>query len=94
MVLQYISMQYFNYEWPLLLAFSIYSVWWIVFAKMLSIHLGSLVSKYGYLDGGASRDHIPDTETSWTGVRADLPHYSLTATLSEVFLINYTSVLV
>ena len=68
MIVQYISMK-MGYTWPLPVAFAIYSVWFIIGARMLSLRMKALIAQYGYLDQKSPRNHTPDVRTSWTAVR-------------------------
>lgn len=70
--MQFVSMK-LGYTWSLPVAFTIYALYWGLFAKMLASRLGSLVKEHGYLDQKTSRDHIPDIKTTWTGVSSRLP---------------------
>lgn len=68
MIVQYVSMK-MGYTWPLLVASTIYSVWLIIFAKMMSLRLKALIAEHGYLDQKSPRNHTPDGKTSLTAVR-------------------------
>lgn len=67
-VLQYISMQYFHYSWPLPVAFLIYSLCFIAFAASMLKHMNALGEKHGFLDGQFSRDGVPDIRLTSTAV--------------------------
>lgn len=67
MVTQYISMK-MGYAWSLPIAFSIYAVWSLIFARMLCLRLKVLTAEHGYLDQKSPRDHTPDAKTSLTAV--------------------------
>ena len=73
-IAQYISMKR-GYTWSPAFTFAIYAIWFLIFAKMLSLRLKALIAEYGYLDPKSPRNHTPDTRTSWTVVRilCDLP---------------------
>lgn len=67
-IVQYISMK-MGYTWPLPVAFALYSIWFFIGAKMLSLRMKALIAEHGYLDQKSPRNHPPDGKTSWTAVR-------------------------
>lgn len=74
LVLQYASMKYLDYSWPLPVAFAIYSISFIAFAINMLHHFNSIAEKHGFLDGQAPRDDVPDVRLTSTAV-SHLPHY-------------------
>jgi hypothetical protein len=84
MIVQYISMK-MGYTWPLPVAFAIYSVWFFIGAKMLSLRMKALIAEHGYLDQKSPRNHTPDAKTSWTAVRILRATVLPTSVLSDMF---------
>lgn len=60
LVLQYISMRYLDYSWPVWLAFIIYTVSLAIFGDMLFSHVNTLVRRHGSFDSHVARQMIPD----------------------------------
>jgi len=66
---QYVSMTYFNYSWPVLVAFTIYSVSATLFSFIMLFHFNRILAKHGFLDAEHARDGIPDAKLNLTIVR-------------------------
>ena len=69
MAIQHISMRYYHFVWHKWLAMAIYSLYLIVFALIMLLHMNALAEKHGFLDGHARRDNIPDLRVTPTLVR-------------------------
>lgn len=63
---QYVSMKYFNYTWPLPLAFAIYATSATLFSFFMLFHFHRLSKTHGFLDAEHTRDGIPDAKLNWT----------------------------
>lgn len=70
---QYISMTYFNYSWPIPLAFTIYSVSATLFSFVMLFHFNRILAKHGFLDAQHARDGIPDAKLNLTIVSSNPP---------------------
>ncbi|KAF9520999.1 hypothetical protein BS47DRAFT_1335092, partial [Hydnum rufescens UP504] len=58
--IQYISIKYFDFSWPMWMAVVVYSLAFFVFGMMTTLHMNTLALKHGFLDGQVPRDGIPD----------------------------------
>ncbi|KAF8309902.1 hypothetical protein DL93DRAFT_1689297 [Clavulina sp. PMI_390] len=65
-VIQYISMTYFNLSWSLPFAFVFYSTVATLFSFVMLFHFKAITAKHGFLDASHSRDGIPDSKLNGT----------------------------
>ncbi|KAF8306146.1 hypothetical protein DL93DRAFT_2120508 [Clavulina sp. PMI_390] len=59
-LLQYISMRFLNYSWPVPLAFVLYAFSFLGFSDDMANEFNRLSEKHGFLDGEKLRDNVPD----------------------------------
>lgn len=65
-------MKYFNYSWPLPVAFAVYSLTFVAFAVNMLHRFNNLGAKWGFLDGQSPRDGVPDVRLTSTAVRSTI----------------------
>lgn len=68
MIVHYVSMRFLNLKWDAWFAGLVYTSYLFVMGARMTQHMGSLILKHGFLDGGVPRDNIPDARVRSTVV--------------------------